>query len=163
MRDHALPLLPLVLVLGAVACGSSEQSTTGANPNAAPPPPAAGQPAGAVTVGNLRLLDIDLGRSVNPDHTMHDASSLFVPTDEVWASVVVDGTGPKATLEARWVSNDGTVIDKKSQEVTPAGRTVAAFGAEKPGGWPVGQYRVEMLLNGVQVGTKNFEVRQPPL
>ena len=164
MRDHALPLVVLALALGAAGGGSSD-TPQGSNPNAVPqaaiPVPA---PAPSPEVGGLRLgANIELGRSVNSDKTMHDATSLFVPTDKVWASVVINGTAPKATVQARWVTEGGEVFDQASQDVTPDGRVIVAFSTGRPEGWKTGKYRVEIQLNNVPVGSKDFEVRQPPL
>ena len=41
---------------------------------------------------------------------------------------------------------------------------VVGFHATQPsGGWKLGHYRVEILLDGVAVGSKDFEVKEPPL
>ena len=167
MRDHiASLLLALALGLTAAGCGSSEQPST-ANPQGTPPPAAnAGTPAGKVapvTVGNLRLVGVEIGRSVNPDNTMYDATRVFIPSDKVWVSVTVEGTAPHATLQARFVTDAGQVVEQASQEITPNGQTTAAFHSERAGGWTTGPYRVEILLNGVSVGSQPFEVREPPL
>ena len=106
---------------------------------------------------------MDLGRSLNPDNTMHDGTVLFLATNEVWASVIVEGTAPKATLQARWVTEGGDVVATSTQEITPKGRTVVGFHAAPPGGWKLGRYRVEILLNDVAAGSKDFKVKEPPL
>jgi hypothetical protein len=167
MRNHRhLPLVVLTLLLGAAACGSSDTPQQ-SNSNAAPPTaaPAPGvAPVPSPEVGGLRLgAGIEIGRSVNPDKTMYDATVLFIPTDKVWASLVILGAAPKATVQARWVTDGGEVFDQGSQEITPDGSTVVAFSTGRPDGWKVGKYRVEIQLNGVPVGSKDFEIRQPPL
>jgi len=159
MRD---PLLTLVLAVIAASCGPSDKGA----PQAPPPTAAAAAtatPPGAA--GIPHIASIEIGRSVNPDSTMHDATMLFIPTDDVWASVIVEGNAPRATLQARWLTDGGGVlVEQSSQEITPTGRTVVAFhAAARPGGWPLGRYKLELLLDGVVGGTQPFEIRQPPL
>jgi hypothetical protein len=36
---------------------------------------------------------------------------------------------------------------------------VTEFHIAKPGGWPQGKYKVEILLNGVTAETEDFEVK----
>jgi hypothetical protein len=36
---------------------------------------------------------------------------------------------------------------------------VTEFHISKPGGWPKGKYKVEILLNGVAAETEDFEVK----
>jgi len=35
---------------------------------------------------------------------------------------------------------------------------VTEFHISKPGGWPEGDYKVEVMLNGASAGTKSFKV-----
>jgi hypothetical protein len=44
--------------------------------------------------------------------------------------------------------------------ISPTGPAVTEFHLSKPDGWPVGNYRIEVLLNGTQAATKSFEVKQ---
>jgi len=158
MRD---PLFTLVLAAIAAGCGPSDKGAPQA------PPPTAAAPATATPSGAAGILHIastGIGRSVNPDHTMRDATVLFIPTDDVWASVIVEGNAPRGTLQARWLTDSGDVVEESSQAITPTGRTVVAFhAAARPGGWPLGRYKLELLLDGVVGGTQPFEIRQPPL
>ena len=94
---------------------------------------------------------------------MHDATILFLPTNDVWVSVTIEGSAPRVTLQVRWATESGEVVEKASQEIAPTGTTVSAFHAARPNGWTIGHYRVEVLLNDVAVGAKDFEVREGPL
>jgi hypothetical protein len=161
MRDQIpVAFLSLAVILGATACGSDDgSSTVNQHATATPAAPAAAPPV----VGPPRVLGMDLGRSLNPDNTMHDGTVLFLATNEVWVSVIVEGTAPQATLLARWVTESGEVVATSTQEITPKGRSVVGFHAAPPGGWKLGRYRVEILLNDVAAGSKDFEVKEPPL
>lgn len=161
MRETVLLVVAtLALVAGGPGCGSSDSGTE--TPQASPAAnPAA--PATSPVVGNLRLVKLEIGRSVNPDSTMHDATFLFVPTEAVWLSAEIDGVAPQAKLQARWVTANGQVVDQTTQDITPTGNATFAFHAARPDGWAIGKYRAEVLLNGVVAGSKDFEIRQPPL
>jgi hypothetical protein len=164
MRGHLLFVLTLAsaLAVSAAGCGPSEQPGQPPAPPAPPAPGAGATPSGA-TSGNLHVTSIVTGRSVHPDNTPADATELFLASDDVWATVVVEGTAPHATLQARWLTDSGGVLEQSSQEITPTGHTVVAFHiAARPGGWPLGRYKVEVLLDGVVVGTQDFEIRKPP-
>jgi len=159
MRAHLL--LVFALVLAVAGCGPSDSGPAGQPASPVANPAAAGVAAQAGS--GLRLVKMDLGRSVNPDNTMRDATYLFIPADTVWVSVEVEGAGPRTTLQARWQTDAGAVLDQSSQEVTPGDHTAVAFHLARPDGWQLGKYKVDVLANGVAMGSKDFEVRQPPL
>jgi hypothetical protein len=51
------------------------------------------------------------------------------------------------------------VVDESRQNITPTGSTtVTEFHLSKPDGWPAGGYKVEVLLNGISAGTREFKV-----
>jgi hypothetical protein len=106
-----------------------------------------------ITVG-----EIDVGRSLNADKGIADRTETFRRTDTIYVSVATQGTG-SGTLAARWTFQDGQVVDESTQSVSPTGPARTEFHVMKPDGWPVGKYRVEILLNGASVGTKEFEVK----
>ena len=71
----------------------------------------------------------------------------------------MNGSGPSATLTARWTYQDGQVVDESRQNITPTGgSTVTEFHVSKPDGWPTGGYKVEVLLDGASAGTREFKV-----
>ena len=64
-----------------------------------------------------------------------------------------------ASLKARWTYEDGQVVDESAQTIAPTGgAAVTEFHISKPTGWPVGSYKVEVLLDGAPAGSKNFKV-----
>ena len=114
----------------------------------------------AVETG-VKVTGIDVGRSLAPDKTIAEKTESFGPTDTFYLSVKTDGSGPGATLTARWTYEDGQVIDESRQNIAPTGSaTVTEFHLSKPDGWPAGGYKVEVLLDGASAGTRDFKVRQ---
>lgn len=112
----------------------------------------------AVQTG-VKVTDIDVGRGLTADKAIAEKTDSFRPADTFYVSIKTDGSGPSATLTARWTYQDGQVVDESRQDIAPSGRAaVTEFHLSKPDGWPAGGYKVEVLLNGTSAGTKDFKV-----
>jgi hypothetical protein len=107
----------------------------------------------------VRVTDVTLGRSVGGDKAITDRTDTFGPNDTIYASVATDGSANSATLRARWVFEDGQVVDDSTRTIAPNNRERTEFHISKPNGWPAGKYKVEVSLDNRSVETKNFEVR----
>lgn len=108
---------------------------------------------------SFKVTDIAVGRSVTDDKSISDKTDSFRPGDTFYVSVKTDGSGPNATLTARWTYEDGQVVDESTQNIAPTGGTNATeFHLSKPDAWPAGGYNVEVLLNGTSAGTRDFKV-----
>ena len=46
------------------------------------------------------------------------------------------------------------------ESIAPTGPAVTEFHIAKPDGWPLGKYKVEILLNGQTAQTKDFTVKK---
>jgi hypothetical protein len=118
--------------------------------------PAGSPPAGAA--GAVKVVDIELGRSVAPDKTIADKTDDFSPTDTVYVAVKTEGAAPSAKLDAHWTYEDGQKVDESTQTIVPTGPAVTEFHVTKPDGLPPGEYRVEIFLNGAPAGSESFRV-----
>ena len=137
-----------LLGLAALAgCKKKEASTMGADSSA------------VVTVAPFRVQQIDLGKAIMADKRVANSSDSFARTDTIYASVVTEGTAPSKTLVARWTFQDGQVVKEDTLTISPNGSAATEFHITKPTGWPVGKYKVEILVDGASVGTKDFEVK----
>jgi len=114
----------------------------------------------ATTAGTagVRVTDVTLGRSVGGDKSISDRTESFKPNDTFYASVATDGSSPSATLRAKWLFEDGQLVDESTRTIAPNGVERTEFHISKPNGWPVGKYKLEVFLNDQSAGTKNFEV-----
>ena len=121
---------------------------------AAPPP-------GTQSV--LTVADIDVGRSVATDKTIADKTDTFRPGDTFYVAVKTVGSAPTATLAAQWSYQDGQRVSEGTQTIAPSGPAVTEFHVSRPSGpgdgWPTGDYKVEIVLNGVSAGTEKFKVQ----
>ena len=147
--------LGLCLTFIFAACGKSEPPppprATAPSPSAPTPPPPA---APVVTVTTL-----ELGNQIGADKRVTQPGTSFAPTDTIYVTVVTTGSAPSATLTAKWTYQDGQVVNESSQTIAPTGPAATEFHIAKPDGWPAGNYKVEVSLNGRSTGTKEFEVK----
>ena len=143
-QNHAL-VLSLLATVVLVACGGSEPAPA--------PAPAAPAP--------LAVASVDLGSAITPERRVVEAKTAFAPTDTIYASVATTGTATSATLVARWVFEDGQVVNEATQTIAPTGPAVHEFHISKDTPWPAGKYRVEVLLNGAPAMSKEFTVGTP--
>jgi hypothetical protein len=116
----------------------------------------ASSPPGAQ--GAVKVVDIELGRSVAPDKTIADETDSFSPADTVYVAVKTEGSAPSAKLDAHWTYEDGQKVDEATQTIAPTGPAVTEFHVAKPDGLPPGEYRVEIFLNGAPAGSESFRV-----
>ena len=135
----------LALMASATACGRNADDTATTS-------------RGDVEIAALRVTEVDLGRAIGGDNRITDETDEFRPNDTIYASVRTTG-GATGTLTARWVFEDGQVVDSTSRSITPTGDAATEFHISRPSGFPKGDYKVEILLDGSVVATEQFEVR----
>jgi len=165
-RQPLILATSLAAMLALSACGKKEEATAPAPSTTPPaaataPAPAAttamGMPASdmpaAVTVGS-----VELGSTVDANHKVLASGTSFAPTDTIYASVDTGGSGT-ATLAAKWTYQDGQTVHEDSKTLDAKGPETTAFMISKPGGFPAGNYKVEISLNGNHVATKDFSVK----
>jgi hypothetical protein len=148
MLSYRVAAAVLFPALALFACSSSPP----------PPPPS----AESSTQTDLRVTDIEVGRSVAPDQTITDETKTFSPADSFYVAVKTDGSAPSAKVAAVWTYEDQRVTESE-QTIQPSGPTVVTFQLPKPEGpqaaWPAGTYKVKILLNGVLAASETFEVK----
>ena len=152
---HLLVAFAFAVVLG--ACGKKAEPPPPAAPAPAPAPAATPAP----TPAGVTLSSVSLGKSVGADKKVTATSEVFAKGDTIHASVDTSGTG-SPTLAAKWTySKDGktAAVKEDSATITPTGPATTEFHIAKPDGWPLGDYQVEILLDGKSVATKSFKVQ----
>ena len=152
-RSARLSLLAVTLAAGLVACSKGDDVAT-INKES-------GGNVDTVTVPALRVADLEIGRSLESDKRIKDHTDDFKVTDTIYASVKTEGAANGATLTARWTFGDSAqVVETQNQAVSSTGAaTITEFHIMKPTAWPKGDYRVTVLVNGVEASSKVFEVK----
>jgi hypothetical protein len=142
--------------------GATAPAATVAAPAPATMPPAAstvGGPMASTTppATSLVISSVDLGNAVGADNKVTKPGTSFAKADTIHASVATDGS-KASTVTARWTFQDGQVVHTEDKSV-PAGPQVTDFSISKPDGWPAGDYKLEVLVDGNVAQTKNFSVK----
>ena len=105
-------------------------------------------------------------RSSSPTFSLADRSTrieawpasrrLFKPNETVYVAVQTTAAG-KGTISVKW--KFGTqVIDEPTKQVDYNGPASTEFHLQNSGGFPPGDYSVDVFIDGVQVGTRAFKV-----
>ena len=159
MRFHRTTTL---ILLGSIALFGCKKKEEAPPPEATVTPAPVETPAATPAPLPFKVTSIDLGKAIGPDKKVTEAATTFGPKDTIYAVVSSEGTGPDVKLTAKWTYGDqGQSVKDEDQTVTPNGTTGATeFHVSKPGGWPVGKYKVEILADGVSAGVKEFEVQK---
>jgi hypothetical protein len=88
-----------------------------------------------------------------------DKTDDFTPTDTIYASVHTSGTATNGAIVGRWMSQDGTVVDEKTETVSTNGDARTTFFIAKPSGLPKGKYTLHVLIDGKEVRSKDATVK----
>jgi hypothetical protein len=114
--------------------------------------------AGCQSDRRLEVTTIQLGRAINPDKTVSDATTRFKPTDTIYAAVLTDGSG-SGKVKVRWLYR-GRVVSEPEQDVSYQGPAATEFHIQNSGGFPPGEYSVEFFLDGKSIGSRAFRVER---
>jgi hypothetical protein len=112
--------------------------------------------SGACSDAPMQLANIQIGRSLNQDGSVAAISTLFKPSETIYVSVHTTGEAP-GTIAVKW-KYQGRVIDEPVKQVDPSGPTSTAFQLQNSARFPEGDYSVDILINGQEVGTRSFKV-----
>lgn len=104
----------------------------------------------------LQLANIQTGRALNPDRSIASITTLFKPNETIYVSVQTTGEAP-GTIGVKWMYQ-GRVVDEPVKQVDYDGPASTEFHLQNSGGFPEGDYSVEIVINGQQVGSRAFKV-----
>jgi hypothetical protein len=141
LNKFALPLCIALVLVSAGCRAEPETGTTGTTGTA------------------VRVTDVTLGRAIGGDKAVTDSTDDFKPNDTIYASIATDGSAASTTLRALWTYQDGQVVNDSNRTIAANNRERTEFHISKPGGFPTGNYEVEIFLDGRSVEKKKFEVK----
>ena len=110
----------------------------------------------AACSGPLQLANIQIGRSLNQDGSVASITTLFKPSETVYVSVQT-GAG-KGVIGVKWKFGNRVVGEPTKEVDFNTGPRSTSFHLQNSGGFPPGDYSVDVFIDGVQVGTRNFKV-----
>jgi hypothetical protein len=108
--------------------------------------------------GSLAATNIQLGRSLNSDNTVGNHTTSFKSTDTIYAAVQTGASG-SGVVSARW-TYAGRVISEPQKKVSYRGEASTEFHLQNSGGFPAGDYEVELFIDGMSVGARKFRITQ---
>jgi hypothetical protein len=106
----------------------------------------------------LKVGTLQLGRSLNPDSSISAHTTRFKPDDTVYVSILSDEPG-YGTVTVRWLLY-GQLVSEATREVSYTRAAATEFHLQNSGGFPPGTYRVDVLINGELVGSREFRVER---
>lgn len=116
----------------------------------------AGGACGPSQPPNVTMLQ--LGRTLNSDNSVGGHTTQFKPTDTIYAAVFTDGPA-KGAIVARW-SYAGRLVSDATRNVSYNREAYTEFHIQNSGGFPPGDYRVEILVDGKEVMARDFRVQK---
>lgn len=164
-RSAYLLILTLAGSFALTACNKNQEPAPPATPAPSETPaPMAPAPEATPTTpmpeqAAVAVASVDLGSAVGADQKVSTPTTTFAPQDTIYAAVSTTGAASNATLSATWTYQDGQTVNQSSQTIAPTGPAVTTFHISKPEGWPTGNYKVEISLNGTMVMSKDFTVQ----
>ncbi|MBB1087264.1 hypothetical protein H4F99_02040 [Lysobacter sp. SG-8] len=163
IRNRTTYAVATALVASLALAGCKKEETAPPAPQASAPPPPTLEPSTNVAVAPAEVTGVELGSSVGADMRVASPSTSFAPGDTIHAAVSTMTGDPTAsvpaTLGVKWTYGGDTVVHEETQQVNLTGKGVTSFQISKPDGWPTGQYKVEVSLDGKVVQTREFEVK----
>ena len=105
----------------------------------------------------LALANIQVGRSLNIDNSIAAPTTTFKPGETVYVSIHTTARG-KGTIGVRWKYRD-RIIDEPTKPVSTDGAKATEFHLLNASGFPVGDYSVDVLIDGQLVGSRTFNVQ----
>ena len=145
----------LALIIPVVACSKKkDEGYTEPNASTTTVPPAA--PAATP----LKVDEIDVGKGLNPDLTLKGKTDDFGVRDTIYVVVKTEGASAGSKLAAKWTYQAGQPVSESSQNISPSGgESRHEFHIAKASAWPRGDYKVEILLDAISAGTKDFTIK----
>ncbi len=124
----------------------------------------AGSSTGNAQNAAVVVTGVDTGNAVGADMRISAPMTSFSPMDDIIVAVTTTTSDPAASvpgkLGVKWTHVDSSqVVHEESKDIVFAGSGVTDFQISNPGGWPTGNYQVEISLNGALAQARGFQVQ----
>ena len=106
----------------------------------------------------LVVTTIQTGRSLNSDNSVGNHTTRFKPDDTMYVSVLNDGAGAGA-IGVRW-RFAGRQVSEETRQVSYRDSAATAFHIQNSGGFPAGDYSVEIIIDGKSFATRALRVEK---
>lgn len=147
----------LALAAAVAACGGSRDARLAGSEAMATDSALLAASTGAAD--GARVAGVMIGRRIGAGNRVIEPTFEFAPTDTVYLSVAMHGTGGDRALTAAWRSQTGEIVQQSSQPAAIAGEN-AAFRLTQEKGLRPGTYKVVLFHGEDSVDNKVFVVRK---
>jgi hypothetical protein len=106
--------------------------------------------------GPVKVAAIQLGKTLNTDNSVGNHTTRFKPDDTIYLAILTDEPGA-SKVTVRWLLN-GQLVSEASRDVSHMRPAAEEFHLQNSGGFPAGQYRVDLLIDGKPAGSREFRV-----
>lgn len=145
--------IAIAALLAAGACGKKDAAVP-VDTSAAMPAPAPAAPAA------LHVTDLSTGKGLTADTNLGTPTDTFGVHDTIYVLVKTDGASSASKLDAKWTYNGKQTVKESTQNIAPTGGEARnEFHIQKATAWPKGNYKVEIMLDGVSAGSKDFTIK----
>ena len=153
-------LLSALLISGValVGCKKNEDAAVVA-PVVTDPAPMSDPAPMATPASDFAVSSIDLGNSVGADMKVMSPATTFATKDTIHASVATTGNATGANVTGKWLYQDGQTVHEDVKTVNTTGPATHDFSISKPDGFPAGNYKFELWVNGALAQTREFAVK----
>lgn len=104
----------------------------------------------------LNVTTLQLGRSLNSDDSIAAHATRFKPDETVHVAVITDNVA-SGTITARW-SFRGRMVSQEDKKVSYRDLAATEFRLHYAGGFPAGEYTVEIEVDGMPAGSRDFVI-----
>ncbi|MCY7353758.1 MAG: hypothetical protein LH470_01490 [Lysobacter sp.] len=161
MKNTRLQYILIAALIGGVAlvgCKKKEDTAI-VPPVATEPMPAPAPMPMPAPASDFAVNSIDLGNTVGADMKVVMPATTFAPKDTIHASVSTTGMAANANVTGKWLFQDGQTVHEDPKTVTTTGPAMHDFSISKPDGFPAGNYKFELWVNGALAQTREFMVK----
>jgi TRAP-type C4-dicarboxylate transport system substrate-binding protein len=104
----------------------------------------------------IAVSTIQIGRSLNVDQSVASQTTTFKPNETVYVSALNSARG-EGTISVRWYMG-AQLLSEREKRVSFKGAGATEFNISSATGFPIGDYSVEVFVNGASIGSRKFNV-----
>lgn len=144
-----LTIIALIAAVALIGCGKKEEPKPAQQAAQTPPPP----PSPAIA-------DVVLAKGFDAAWNAVNPTTTFKPSERINALVkTVDAVPGNKVAATWWYVKTNQVIKSDTIALVEAGANNTQFFIERAKGWPAGDYRVDVTLNGGTPRQATFSVK----
>jgi len=104
----------------------------------------------------FKIKTLQLGKTLNTDNSVGAITTRFKPDDTIYVALLSDEPG-EGTVTVKWMFG-GQVVSEATRDVSYMRPAATEFHLQNSGGFPTGEYRVDILIDGQPAGSREFRV-----